>query len=140
MSRSGYTDDYDDQWSLIRYRGAVTSALRGKRGQAFLRELIAALDALPEKILIAFELQAEGSFCAIGAVGAMRGVDMSKLDIEDARQIANTFGIADAMVREIEWMNDEAAPYNETPAARWQRMRDWAERNLIEWIDEEEVR
>jgi len=47
MSRSGYSDDCDDQWSLICWRGAVKSAIRGKRGQAFLKEMLAALDALP---------------------------------------------------------------------------------------------
>lgn len=33
MSRSGYSEDLD-MWDLIRWRGAVKSALRGKRGQA----------------------------------------------------------------------------------------------------------
>lgn len=56
MSRSGYTDDgWDDesaQWAAIRYAGALKSAVRGKKGQAFLRELLAALDAMPVKRLI----------------------------------------------------------------------------------------
>jgi hypothetical protein len=60
MSRSGYTEDCEDQWQLIRWRGAVRSAIRGKRGQAFLRELLAALDAMPEKRLIAGDLVFEG--------------------------------------------------------------------------------
>ena len=34
MSRSGYTDECDG-WELVRWRGAVNSAIRGKRGQAF---------------------------------------------------------------------------------------------------------
>ena len=46
MSRSGYGDDIG-QWDLIRWRGAVQSAMCGKRGQAFLKEMLAALDALP---------------------------------------------------------------------------------------------
>jgi len=41
MSRSGYSDDCD-VWALIRWRGAVKSAIRGARGQAMLRELIQA--------------------------------------------------------------------------------------------------
>lgn len=60
MSRSGYTEDCDDNWQLIRWRGAVASAIRGKRGQAFLRELLAALDAMPEKRLIADALVFDG--------------------------------------------------------------------------------
>jgi len=60
MSRSGYTEDNDDQWALIRWRGAVKSAMRGKRGQAFLRELLAALDAMSVKRLIANDLVFDG--------------------------------------------------------------------------------
>jgi len=56
MSRSGYSDDCEDNWSWICWRGAVKSAIRGKRGQAFLRETLAALDALPERKLIAKDL------------------------------------------------------------------------------------
>ena len=60
MSRAGYTDDMDDYWSWIRYRGAVRSAIRGRRGQAFLKEMLAALDALPEKRLITEDLVIDG--------------------------------------------------------------------------------
>lgn len=57
MSRSGYSEDWDgENWTFIRWRGAVKSALRGKRGQAFLREALAALDAMPEKRLITHDL------------------------------------------------------------------------------------
>lgn len=131
MSRSGYCDDYDDQWSLIRWRGAVASSIRGRRGQAFLRELIEALDAMPEKRLIVRELVAGGNVCAIGSVGLRRGLDMSQLDPEDSETIAKAFGIADPLVREIEWMNDEVFD-EETPEERWQRMRSWAVSNLKE--------
>lgn len=55
MSRSGYSE-IDDQWATIRWRGQVASVKRGQKGQAFFRELLAALDALPEKRLISGEL------------------------------------------------------------------------------------
>ena len=129
MSRAGYSEDCDG-WALIRWRGQVASAIRGKRGQAFLRELIEALDAMPEKRLIANDLEAAGNVCAIGSVGARRGTDMSKLDPEDPDGIASAFGIAQQLVREIEFMNDEAA-WNETPEERWARMRAWAASQLI---------
>jgi hypothetical protein len=45
MSRSGYSDDCSGR-ELVLWRGAVASALRGRRGQAFLRELVDALDAV----------------------------------------------------------------------------------------------
>lgn len=80
MSRSGYTDDYDeDPLANGRWRAQVKSAIRGKRGQAFLRELADAMDAMPEKVLIAEELvDADGDACAIGVVCKARGIDTSK--------------------------------------------------------------
>lgn len=108
MSRSGYTDDCDDHWQHIRWRGAVRSAINGARGQAFLRELADLMDAMPEKRLIANELQsADGEFCTLGVVGQARGIDMSKIDPEDPEQVAAAFNIAAAMAQEIVFENDE---------------------------------
>jgi hypothetical protein len=127
MSRCGYSEDGDtDEWATIRWRGQVTSAIRGKRGQAFLTELLGALDAMPEKRLIAGELEAGGEVCAIGSVGKKRGIDMSSLDIDNFGQIAETFGIAHQLVQEIEYMNDEGVGwYQVTPEQRWERVRKW---------------
>lgn len=125
MSRSGYVDDCDEDWQFALCRGRIARAIRGKRGQAFLKEMLAALDAMPEKRLIAEELETvDGAVCAIGSVGKARGVDMTKLDPEDADGVAATFGIAPSMAREIVWMNDEAA-YRETPEDRFVRIRKW---------------
>lgn len=107
MSRSGYYDDRDDQWAHIKWRGQVTSAIRGKRGQSFLKDLLRALDELPAKRLIKNALESEGEVCAIGALGRMRGMDMSRLDPEDSEGVACKFGIADQLAREIVYMNDE---------------------------------
>ena len=130
MSRHGYVEDGCDEYPLALWRGAVTSAITGKRGQAFLRELVAALDALPDKVLIKDALVADGSFCAIGSVGAARGMDMAHLDPYYPEAIADAFGIAPALVKEIEWVNDEY--YAADPAGRWQLVRDWAVRNTRE--------
>lgn len=108
MSRSGYTDEIDDRWAFIRYRGAVNSALSGARGQAALIEILAALDAMPVKELITESLvTADGDYCTLGALGAARGMDMSQIDADDWGAVAKAFGIAPAMVREIVFMNDE---------------------------------
>ncbi len=108
MSRSGYCEDGDgDNWSMICWAGAVASSIRGKRGQAMLRETLAALDALPEKILVSESLiNAEGQYCTLGALGRARNVDMSKIDPDDYDAVANAFGVAGALAREIMWMND----------------------------------
>jgi hypothetical protein len=107
MSRSGYSDECDG-WDLIRWRGAVNSAIKGKRGQAILKEMLAALDAMPIKRLGKDELvTADGDYCALGVVGNARGIDMESIDPEDSEWVAQTFGIAKALAKEIMWMNDE---------------------------------
>jgi hypothetical protein len=130
MTRSNYDEDYEFDWRQIMWRGAVLRAIRGGRGQAFLREMLTALDAMPEKKLIADELANENGACAIGSVGQARGIDMAPLDPEDPKVVAATFGIAPALVREITYINDEAGPYTESPEARWRRVRAWVERQL----------
>jgi hypothetical protein len=106
MSRSGYTDDCDN---LGLWRGAVERSIRGKRGQAALRELAAAMDAMPNKSLAAESLvTADGEFCTLGVLGQIRGVDMNPLDPEDWDSVAAAFNLAPAMVREIVYENDEA--------------------------------
>ncbi len=109
MSRSGYYEcDGGETWSMICWRGAVASATRGKRGQAMLKEVLAALDALPEKILASESLvNAEGQYCTLGALGRARGIDMAEIDPDDYEAVAETFGIAGALAREIMWLNDE---------------------------------
>jgi hypothetical protein len=147
MSRSGYSEDCDDQWALIRWRGAVKSAIRGKCGKSFLKEMLAALDAMPVKRLIANELAAPDrvsfahwglieaeSVCAIGAVGKARNIDMSGIDPHDPETVADTFEIADALAKEIVYENDEGAGYwsKETPEQRFVRMRAWVAGHIHE--------
>jgi hypothetical protein len=157
MSRSGYSDDCDG-WALIRWRGAVTQAIRGQRGQAMLRELVQALDALPEKHLAAGSLvTAEGDCCTLGALGRARGMDMAPIDPEDREAVAKAFGVAEALAAEIMYLNDEEGPQEQTAfnfvvcgpmrpwesntqlrwkqnpqagAVRWSQMRAWAVANL----------
>lgn len=129
MSRSGYSEDHDD-WSMIRWRGAVASAIRGKRGQGLLVELRDAMDAMPVKELIAHELIAEGSFCTLGVVGHARGIPLTEIDPEDSATVACQFNIAEPLVKEIVFLNDEAGWHAETPQKRWTRMRQWVEQNI----------
>jgi hypothetical protein len=124
MSRSGYDDDCGG-WQLNCWRGAVSSAIRGRRGQEFLRELADALDAMPEKVLIRDELESDGQYCALGVIGHARGMDLSTIDPMDRLGIALSFEISEALAAEIEFENDDGAFYRETPQARWERMRRW---------------
>lgn len=133
MSRSGYSDDCDSA-ELNLWRGAVDQAIRGKRGQALLREMLAALDAMPEKVLIAHDLERAGQYCAMGTVGKARGVNMAEINPDDSWAVAAAFNIANALAKEIAYENDEATSYygvgGETPEERWVRMRAWVVENL----------
>ncbi len=131
MSRSGYTEDCDDQWSYIKWRGQVASAARGRRGQAFLLEMWNAIQALPEHKLIPNALEeSDGSVCAIGSVGKARGIDMSKIDPYDYEGVAAIFGIPHQLAQEIVYMNDEAW-WRATPEERFEKMKKWIESNLL---------
>ena len=138
MSRSGYTDDCEN---FAMWRGMVASATRGKRGQRFLRELLDALDTMPEKRLISGELQQDdGEVCAIGALGVKRGIPVKDLDPDDPLAVADIFDIAPCLAQEVVFMNDEyydqrltddkKAYRDYTPEERWQKMRDWIEKQI----------
>lgn len=157
MSRSGYSDDCDG-WALIRWRGAVKQAISGARGQAMLRELVNALDALPERRLAAGSLVTpDGEYCTLGALGRARGMDMAPIDPEDREAVAKAFGVAEALAAEIMYLNDEEGPQEQTAfnfvvcgpmrpweshtqlrwkwneqagAIRWSQMRAWAVAHL----------
>ena len=138
MSRHGYTDDMEDNWALIKWRGQVASAIRGRRGQKLLRDLQMALDAMPEKRLIAHELEeVDGEVCALGALGKSRGMDMKELDPEEPESVAAAFDIAPQLAREIVYENDEYDYIYEnsgrrkvTPEERWSYMRKWVESRI----------
>ena len=128
MSRSGYTD-YAEENTFCIWRGAVESAMRGRRGQAFLREMLAALDALPNKRLISGELVCESECCALGAVALKRGTDVSGIEPDDREALSDTFGIAGAMAAEVMYENDEHFDRC-TPEERFVAMRKWVAGNI----------
>jgi hypothetical protein len=136
MSRSGYSDDWDN--SVYLWRGAVNSAVNGKRGQAFLRDLRDALEAKPEKTLVKGALETEdGNHCALGVIGHLRGIDMPKGEIDDyyedtTRNMAYMLGIAPALAQEIVYLNDEADDYygRRTDEDRYNKVLQWVKENI----------
>jgi hypothetical protein len=129
MNRSGCVEECDDDLAFGRWRGQVTSAIRGHRGQAFLCELAEAMDAMPIKELITDELIDEhGNCCTIGVICKARGIDVSKIDPEDPRQVGDAVGIARQLAAEIEYENDDFVC--QLPKDRWVRMRTWVEKQI----------
>jgi len=130
MSRSGYSDDCDDN-SCWLWMGAVERATKGKRGQRLLRDLLAALEAMPEKRLIHGALVEHGEVCALGALGRTRGLDMTNIDPEDREAVAKAFGVAESLAAEIMYQNDEG-PWRAGPGERWEHMHEWVRRQIKE--------
>ena len=160
MSRSGYSDDgdCDSNWPFICWRGAVASAMRGKRGQQTLQEIAEALDAMPVKELAKDSLRnAAGEFCTLGALGHARGMDMSRISDDDRTSVAKAFNISEAMAAEIMDANDEhtedyewkeveicgpmrfprdrhirevRVPVADANARRWSYMRNWIQERI----------
>jgi hypothetical protein len=131
MSRHGYSDDCDDELALGRWRGRVASAARGKRGQAFFRALGEALDAMPEKRLVAGELETnDGDVCALGCLGKARGAAVGGLDTTDWDKLAALFNIAAPLAQEVMYVNDEHGRHGQTPEKRWGTVRKWVERQI----------
>lgn len=137
MSRSGYSDECVGV-ALARWRASVTRAIRGKRGQAFLRELLEALDRMPEKRLIPGRLRNEdGQVCAMGAVCVRRGLEIPDLDgsgDDYRREVGKLLGIAPALAAEIANINDDPGYYEARGpgARRWARVRGWVARQIRE--------
>ena len=142
MSRHGFTDyyDFEDDPNLAmgRWAGRVKSALRGQRGQDFLRRLIAALDAMQVKELHPNNLAGD-CVCAMGALA--RAETILTRDLQDelddpdgdhewaTEVMGDRLNIAPSLAREVAYENDEGA-WDETPAQRWARMRCWAAKRL----------
>lgn len=141
MSRSGYSEDGDyDTLQAGRWNAQVASALRGARGQKFLRDLVAALDAMPVKELVSGALETEeGAVCALGCLGRAKGVPLQGLaseewDDSDWDKLSATFNIAPQLAREVMYINDDHDSYYQPVqpdnARRWRDVRDWAAKNI----------
>ena len=127
MSRHGYSDDCEN---LAMWRGVIASATRGKRGQAFFRALLTALDAMPNKALVKGELEtADGAVCALGCLGRTRGVDIAAVDTHDWETLGELFNIAPQLAQEVMYINDESG-WRDTPEDRWESVRGWVARQI----------
>jgi hypothetical protein len=121
--------------------GALRSAIRGRRGQQLLRDLVAGLDALPEPELAAGSLEdpESGCVCALGAVRLQRGPhavplshDLTDPDV-DWRDLAEPFNISEALAHAVIAANEFRDKRNDEQSRRrrWQSVRNWAVSKLI---------
>ena len=105
--RIGYSDDEERPGQFALWQANCDRSLKGKAGQRELRELEAALLALPKKRLIK-DLLCEGDdVCAVGAYAKYKGLDLDRFDPEDE---SDEVGVSAGMPSLVAWkvveMND----------------------------------
>lgn len=88
MSRVHFNEDCDSPEAILdagRWENNLRRQIKGKRGQAFLRELLAALEALPSKRLIANAVARDREVCTLGALALKRRTDAGepRVDVLD---------------------------------------------------------
>jgi hypothetical protein len=136
-----YCDDDSDPSQEGLITGAWRSAIRGRRGQQFLGDLVQALDALPLPELAAGALEDEetGCCCAFGAVRRLRGVDAVPLWFDPTEEdiapgnLAKPFNVSETFAWAVVQANEDEMIGNDekTRRLRWKQVRDWAVRHLI---------
>lgn len=135
--RISYSDEEDFPGQFFLWQANCERSLGGRLGQAALRELEAALVALPTKRLIANDLQTpEGDVCAIGALARHKGITPSpegNVRGFDPEYEMEEIGVECGMPRMVAWKavekNDIELGYV-TPEERYTRMLDWVRSEL----------
>lgn len=117
-------------------------------GRAFLHELLAALDAMPQRRLRKGALVGPyanhaqgarmGDVCALGCVAKARGVAERIDPFSGAKVVGALLNLNPWMTRAIMEMNDAGGPANETPEQRFARMRSWVS-NLIRFLSKRDA-
>lgn len=106
--RINWTDDEERPGQFALWDANCRRSMRGTAGQRELRELEAALVAMPRKRLIQGSLENEdGDVCAIACYAKHKGVDVSRFDPEDE---SDEVGIAAGMPRLVAW---QVVAYND---------------------------
>jgi hypothetical protein len=154
--RIGYSDEEDFPGQFGLWQGNCQRSLHGKAGQVALRELESALLALPEKRLIAEQLQDDwGDVCAIGAVAMQRNAitEEMKADAEyDMERIGEDLGMPRLVAWKVVEQNDLQFNGNDlvllegpyrwpaeqpyayvpiTPEQRYERMLAWVQSQIV---------
>lgn len=146
MSRfdDGDEENFPNQQAL--YAQATKNALKGKRGQAALKELEEALLAMPEKRLIEGGLcDNAGGVCAVGAMAVHRQVKAGLMTREDAMTMIATkygddfhatlevgrevLGLLGCVAVEFAYVNDEEACAS-TPEDRYDIVLNWVREQI----------
>jgi hypothetical protein len=126
IMRINYSEDEDYLGQFNLFQANCQRSIEGKAGQKSLRELEAALLALPEKRLIADELEnAEGEVCAIGAIKKYRGVDVES-DPQEMEEVGVELGMPRLVAWKVVALNDfDNGEYVEAFGPTYHGMKLW---------------
>lgn len=158
MSRVDWTDELGTPGQFALWAANCRRSLRGKAGQRALRELEAALLALPVKELAQRAVALDGQVCAVGAVLAARKANSDGITVEEAIdllaqemgsketqadietvEMGEALGMPHLVAWSVVWENDEGAPAGEYilvegPARQHEQIQPWADpRGVQQW-------
>ena len=128
--RLNYSDneEYPGQFAL--WQANCQRSLRGRRGQASLRALKAALLALPEKRLIAHEIQDDtGAVCAVGALAKQQQRNLVTSDPDETVKLGEQCGLPHLVAWKVVEENDITLDAV-TAEQRYDQMLRWIEEHL----------
>lgn len=137
--RISYSEDEDFPGQFGLWQANCVRSIKGKAGQTVLRELELALLALPEKRLIADELQTvAGEVCAIGALVKYCGIEKTQSDPEEMEDVGVELGLPRLVAWKVVALNDveiqghyEQGIYQPvTPEERYKRVLKWVQRQI----------
>ena len=145
MSRSSYSDDYGDDYpgQLELYRANVARSIRGKKGQARLRELHAALLAMPVKELHADTfVSPAGQACALGVWalaqhgGDIKAAQLVREDADDEDIEAALPSWPRLVVKDLIYRNDDVADGRHTTVdVEGPRPHEWSSNGPYAYVE-----
>lgn len=156
MSRIRDDFDYMDAEQQARvnlWRGNLHRQIRSKRGQAFLKELLAAIEVLPDKRLASGVIaKPDGPVCSLGAMALARRIasgedprlvldELSSIIVDDSDErwkgeeieewAKQELACPSHLAWEIPFVNDYGSFHSETPESRYERMVAWTRAKIL---------
>ena len=100
--------EIENEGTLNLLEANLMRSIKGKKGQEFLKKLLAALDAMEVNELHTDALKNEsGGFCALGCYANHFKLKTDDIYPDDALAISKSFGISQMLAMKIMWENDE---------------------------------
>lgn len=145
--RINYSEDEDYPGQFYLYQANCTRSVKGQAGQKALRELEAALLALPSKRLIAEELDDGQDVCAIGALVRHKKITPTSDSEWEMENVGVECGMPHLVAWKVVELNDvefldrwrDGAREFYTPEERYDAMLKWVRQQIAPIAGGEQV-